>query len=252
MSAKVVVTNLEKRYGPVLAARGVSFEIRDGETFGLIGPNGAGKTTTVECVIGLREPDAGAIEVCGIDARRRPRDVKQKIGAALQTTVAAGQDHAARGARCCSRRSTTATRRPRRCSSGFTSRRKGRCGLRHALGRSAAAARAGPRVRQQSGARVPRRADGRARPAIAPRAARRNRGDEARRPHRAAHDAQSRRKPRRCAIASRSSIAGGSSRPGRRPNWRRSSASASVVSLRAARPIERRAGSTASPERRIS
>ena len=86
MSAKVVVTNLEKRYGPVLAARGVSFEIRDGETFGLIGPNGAGKTTTVECVIGLREPDAGAIEVCGIDARRRPRDVKQKIGAALQTT----------------------------------------------------------------------------------------------------------------------------------------------------------------------
>src|SRR6476659_7295910 len=69
MSAKVVVTNLEKRYGPVLAARGVSFEIRDGETFGLIGPNGAGKTTTVECVIGLREPDAGAIEVGGLDAR---------------------------------------------------------------------------------------------------------------------------------------------------------------------------------------
>ena len=69
------------------AARGVSFEIADGEIFGLLGPNGSGKTTTLECIIGLREPDAGAIEVCGIDARRHPRDVKQKIGAALQTTA---------------------------------------------------------------------------------------------------------------------------------------------------------------------
>jgi ABC-2 type transport system ATP-binding protein len=65
----------------------VSFEIQDGEIFGLLGPNGSGKTTTVECVIGLREPDEGDIEVCGIDARRRPHDVKQKIGAALQTTA---------------------------------------------------------------------------------------------------------------------------------------------------------------------
>jgi ABC-2 type transport system ATP-binding protein len=87
MSPKVSVRDLKKRYDGVEAARGVSFEIRDGEIFGLIGPNGAGKTTTVECVIGLREPDEGAIEVCGIDARRRPRDVKEKIGAALQTTA---------------------------------------------------------------------------------------------------------------------------------------------------------------------
>jgi ABC-2 type transport system ATP-binding protein len=70
----------------VQAARGVSFEIHHGEIFGLLGPNGSGKTTTLECIIGLREPDAGAIEVCGIDARLRPQDVKQKIGAALQTT----------------------------------------------------------------------------------------------------------------------------------------------------------------------
>jgi ABC-2 type transport system ATP-binding protein len=86
-AAKVVVQNLEKRYGDVHAVRGVSFEILDGEIFGLIGPNGAGKTTTVECVLGLREPDAGSIEVCGIDARRHPRAVKEKIGAALQTTA---------------------------------------------------------------------------------------------------------------------------------------------------------------------
>ena len=87
MAAKVVVRDLRKRYGDVEAARGVSFEIQDGEIFGLLGPNGSGKTTTVECVIGLREPDEGDIEVCGIDARRRPHDVKQKIGAALQTTA---------------------------------------------------------------------------------------------------------------------------------------------------------------------
>jgi len=87
MPPKVIVQNLKKRYDGVEAARGVSFEIRDGEIFGLIGPNGAGKTTTVECVIGLREPDEGVIEVCGIDARRRPREVKERIGAALQTTA---------------------------------------------------------------------------------------------------------------------------------------------------------------------
>jgi ABC-type Na+ transport system ATPase subunit NatA len=87
MPPKVIVHNLKKRYDAVEAARGVSFEIEDGEIFGLIGPNGAGKTTTVECVIGLREPDEGTIEVCGIDARRRPREVKEKIGASLQTTA---------------------------------------------------------------------------------------------------------------------------------------------------------------------
>jgi ABC-2 type transport system ATP-binding protein len=87
MPPKVIVHDLRKRYGDIEAARGVSFEIRDGEIFGLIGPNGAGKTTTIECVLGLREPDGGRIEVCGIDARSRPREVKQKIGAALQTTA---------------------------------------------------------------------------------------------------------------------------------------------------------------------
>lgn len=85
MPSKVSVRDLRKSYGAVAAVRGVSFDIGDGEIFGLLGPNGAGKTTTLECVIGLREPDAGTIEVCGIDARRRPREVKQQIGAALQT-----------------------------------------------------------------------------------------------------------------------------------------------------------------------
>jgi ABC-2 type transport system ATP-binding protein len=83
----VVVQDLRKQYDGTPAVDGVSFEIAEGEVFGLLGPNGAGKTTTVECVIGLREPDGGAVEVCGIDARRRPQDVKQKIGASLQSTA---------------------------------------------------------------------------------------------------------------------------------------------------------------------
>jgi ABC-2 type transport system ATP-binding protein len=85
--AKVSVRDLKKRYGGIEAANGVSFEIQDGEIFGLLGPNGAGKTTTVECTIGLREPDSGSIEICGIDARQHPRDARQKVGAALQTTA---------------------------------------------------------------------------------------------------------------------------------------------------------------------
>jgi ABC-2 type transport system ATP-binding protein len=86
MSAHVVVRDLRKSYAGVEAVRGVSFNIEAGEIFGLLGPNGAGKTTTVECLIGLREPDAGELEVCGFDARRHPREVKQMIGVALQST----------------------------------------------------------------------------------------------------------------------------------------------------------------------
>jgi ABC-2 type transport system ATP-binding protein len=87
MSPKVTVRDLWKQYGDVQAVRDVSFEVGEGEIFGLLGPNGAGKTTTVESVLGLCEPDCGQIEICGIDARREPLEVRQRIGAALQTTA---------------------------------------------------------------------------------------------------------------------------------------------------------------------
>jgi ABC-2 type transport system ATP-binding protein len=87
MAGTVVVRGLRKRYGGVAAVDGVSFDVSAGEIFGLIGPNGAGKTTTVECLVGLRVPDEGSIELCGIDARARPREVKRRIGASLQTTA---------------------------------------------------------------------------------------------------------------------------------------------------------------------
>ena len=84
---KVSIRNLRKRYGRLEALRGVDLDVHDREILGLLGPNGAGKTTTIECVIGLREPDEGEVIVCGLDARRRPREVKQRIGAALQSTA---------------------------------------------------------------------------------------------------------------------------------------------------------------------
>ena len=87
METKVRVTGLRKRYAANEALRGVDFTLQAGEIFGLLGPNGAGKTTTLECVLGLREPDAGNVEICGLDARRFPREVKRKLGAALQSTA---------------------------------------------------------------------------------------------------------------------------------------------------------------------
>ena len=80
------VENLEKRYEDVHAVRGVSFSVAEGEVFGLLGPNGAGKTSTIEVLEGLRVPDGGRVSVCGLDPQKNPNELKQEIGAALQST----------------------------------------------------------------------------------------------------------------------------------------------------------------------
>jgi len=61
-----------------------SFEVYEGEIFGLIGPNGAGKTTTMECVEGLRKPDRGIISVLGLDPARQVYALQDRIGVQLQ------------------------------------------------------------------------------------------------------------------------------------------------------------------------
>src|ERR1700719_1429997 len=81
------VEDLVKRYGDVEAVRGVSFFVEEGEVFGLLGPNGAGKTSTVEVMEGLRVPDGGRISVCGIDPQKNPNELKNEIGATLQSTA---------------------------------------------------------------------------------------------------------------------------------------------------------------------
>lgn len=87
MPAHVTVRQLSKRYAGVVALDEVGFEIETGEIFGLLGPNGAGKTTALECLVGLRSADAGEILIGGIDVRRQPREARQKIGVALQSTA---------------------------------------------------------------------------------------------------------------------------------------------------------------------
>jgi ABC-2 type transport system ATP-binding protein len=80
----VRVSNFRKTYGRVVAVDEISFDVRDGEIFGLIGPNGAGKTTTMECVEGLRKPDRGAISVLGLDPFRDAYKLQDRIGVQFQ------------------------------------------------------------------------------------------------------------------------------------------------------------------------
>src|SRR5690349_4644893 len=88
-SRAVVVRGLGKRYSSVEALRGVSFDVGAGEIFGIIGPNGAGKTTALECILGLREPDAGSVEISGVDvlAPGAQQRVRAFVGAQLQPSA---------------------------------------------------------------------------------------------------------------------------------------------------------------------
>ncbi|MCL7369480.1 ABC transporter ATP-binding protein [Streptomyces ardesiacus] len=80
----IEVTDLRKSYGGRPVVDGVSFAVEEGEIFGVLGPNGAGKTTTVECVEGLRVPDAGRVRVTGLDPVADHRRVAEVLGAQLQ------------------------------------------------------------------------------------------------------------------------------------------------------------------------
>jgi ABC-2 type transport system ATP-binding protein len=84
LQSVIQVANFRKTYGKTVAVDDVSFDVRDGEIFGLIGPNGAGKTTTMECVEGIRQPDRGAISVLGLDPFRDVYRLQQRIGVQLQ------------------------------------------------------------------------------------------------------------------------------------------------------------------------
>ena len=80
----VQVSAIRKTYGRTVAVDEVSFDVREGEIFGLIGPNGAGKTTTMECVEGLRAPDRGDISVLGLNPTRDVYQLQERVGVQLQ------------------------------------------------------------------------------------------------------------------------------------------------------------------------
>lgn len=80
----IQVSGIRKTYGKTVAVDEISFDVSDGEIFGLIGPNGAGKTTTMECVEGIRTPDRGSIAVLGLDPFRDVYELQERIGVQLQ------------------------------------------------------------------------------------------------------------------------------------------------------------------------
>lgn len=85
MSNIVVVKNLQKSYDKKKVVKGISFEVKKGEIFGILGPNGAGKTTTLEMIETLREIDGGSAAIDGIDVAKEPYKIRGMIGVQPQT-----------------------------------------------------------------------------------------------------------------------------------------------------------------------
>jgi ABC-2 type transport system ATP-binding protein len=83
----VEIRNLSKAYGTFKAVDDVSLEVTQGEIFGILGPNGAGKTTTVECVLGLKAPDAGQIHIMGLEPGQDAEELHLVVGAQLQESA---------------------------------------------------------------------------------------------------------------------------------------------------------------------
>jgi len=79
------VKNLTKRYGDSVVVKGITFDVQEGEIFGILGPNGAGKTTTLEMIETLRIIDEGSAFVDGIDVSQHPQKIKHIIGVQPQS-----------------------------------------------------------------------------------------------------------------------------------------------------------------------
>ncbi len=81
----IEIEGLYKSYGETRALNGVTLSITPGGIVGLLGPNGAGKTTLVEIIEGLRPPGSGRVSVLGFDPTATPRELRERIGAQLQS-----------------------------------------------------------------------------------------------------------------------------------------------------------------------
>ncbi len=84
MNTIIQVEGLRKTYGATIAVDEVSFEVKEGEIFGMVGPNGAGKTTTIECLEGLRKPDRGVVRVLDVDPQLDSHFLREHTGIQLQ------------------------------------------------------------------------------------------------------------------------------------------------------------------------
>ena len=87
MNYVIAVERLRKTYGSLVAVEDISFQVAEGEIFGLLGRNGAGKTTAVECLQGLRRADSGRIRVLGLDSQTQSEQLRRRIGSQLQESA---------------------------------------------------------------------------------------------------------------------------------------------------------------------
>jgi ABC-2 type transport system ATP-binding protein len=87
MPTVIEVKNLQKTYRDINAVDDISFEVNEGEIFGMVGPNGAGKTTTIECIEGLRRANGGNVKLHGMDPYINRQAVARKIGIQLQESA---------------------------------------------------------------------------------------------------------------------------------------------------------------------
>ena len=80
MNDAIEIKNFSKNYGDVKAVIDISFNVGQGEMFGLVGPDGAGKTTTIRTLCGLIEPDNGNIGVLGFDLKKKKKEIQNQVG----------------------------------------------------------------------------------------------------------------------------------------------------------------------------
>ncbi|MFH1879521.1 MAG: ABC transporter ATP-binding protein [Bacillota bacterium] len=84
MRKPLVVQGLTKAYAGITAVDSLDLEVSGGEIFGLLGHNGAGKTTAIECILGVKKPDAGSVTLLGMHPAKDRRRVFEKVGVQFQ------------------------------------------------------------------------------------------------------------------------------------------------------------------------
>jgi ABC-2 type transport system ATP-binding protein len=76
--------DLTKRFGSRVAVDGISLRAEAGQIYGFLGPNGAGKTTTIRMLLGILQPDAGTVRICGRPVRRGDLGTRRLVGAVAE------------------------------------------------------------------------------------------------------------------------------------------------------------------------
>jgi ABC-2 type transport system ATP-binding protein len=127
MSSEILVQvdNLYRHFGNTRAVDDVSFSLRQGEVLGFLGPNGAGKSTTMQMITGNLAPDAGSIQIYGVDLLDDPRSSKRQIGYLPEQPPVYRELTVDEYLRYCAK----LHRVPRKECAGAVDRAKQRCGL---------------------------------------------------------------------------------------------------------------------------